>query len=286
MKLGRLAVVVAVGVGAIGACRSGGGTGAAKCVEGQSSACACPGGGNGAQVCNSGGAYGPCSCEGPGLASAPSSATAPGADPRPCPADTKAAALLVAALNTTSKTSKVSVLKCVPGRFPDPGWAFVAWVGDVSSDESPAHLHYTVLRETGAIVADLNREATVHERNSGEETEIVRFQSSDLDGDGVEELIEENEYLRRGWVIGNLVVLRVENDRLVRKLHLRLSYNDGGMVPEGGVTSCKARWTLSEAGKGRMIVITGIEASGPDASTTCITGTARYELRGGAFVKS
>jgi hypothetical protein len=174
----------------------------------------------------------------------------------------------------------------VPGRFPDPGWAFVAWVGEVSSDEPPAYLHYTVLRETGALVADLDREATVHERNSGDETKIVRFQSSDLDGDGVAELIEENEYWRRGWVVENLVVLRVEGDRVVRKLDLRLSYNDGGMVPERGVTSCKARWTIAEAGKSRMLVITGIEASGPDASTTCITGTARYQLRAGAFVKS
>ena len=45
---------------------------AAKCVEGQSSACACPGGASGAQTCAASGAFGPCSCS----AADPSTATA------------------------------------------------------------------------------------------------------------------------------------------------------------------------------------------------------------------
>src|SRR5690349_12661767 len=41
-----------------------------SCIEGQSSACACPNGSNGAQVC-AGGAYGACTCNAPAPAPTP-----------------------------------------------------------------------------------------------------------------------------------------------------------------------------------------------------------------------
>ena len=81
-------------------------------------------------------------------------------------------------------------------------------------------------------------------------------------------------------------MLRVEGRQPVRKLDVRISYDDGGMAPEQGSTSCKATWAISGANKLRTIVITGAQASGPDAATECIQGIKKYQLRGGAFEKS
>lgn len=373
----------------------------ASCIEGQSSACACPNGSTGAQVCNSHGAFGSCSCLGPSttpvasgsascsmaalncasfssqgrtgwalhklvfearsaqryaeaicLASTSISATdtvlagashfesaqawhglgcnanaiaaitaslqvrphhrdgwqetcdyckalgAPCAECqesalRPCPAEAKAALLLGAALKTSKK---VTVMKCVAGRFPDPGWALVAWVGDRADapashagsidDGQAAHLHHTVLRDTGTVVANVDREATWHERNDDEETKTLRLQSTDFDGDGVDEIIEETEYQRRGWSIGNLAVLVVDGNDLNGTLDIKLSYDNGGMDPERGPTSCKAAWSVSGTAKMRVLVVTSTVSSGPDASTECMNGVTKYELRGGKLVKS
>lgn len=158
---------------------------------------------------------------------------------RPCPADAKAAALLGAVLKTSKK---VTVMKCVAGRFPDPGWAFTAWVGERADDPAShggstdngqaAHLHHLVLRDTGAVVADTDREATWHERNDDEETKILRLQSTDFDGDGVEEIIEETEYSRRGWTIGSLAVLAIDGSNLNDALDVKLSYDNAGMIPK------------------------------------------------------
>jgi len=204
----------------------------------------------------------------------------------PCPTDLKAASLLSTVLKTGKK---IIVLKCATGRFPDAGWAFVAWIGERADqsvnhggsidDGQAAHLHHVVISTLGKVLADDNREATWHERNDDEDTTTVRLQAADLDGDGVDEVFEETQYTRRGWIIGALDAYGINRSALSSALHVQTSYDDSGMAREGGDTHCEATW---EVGRSELI-ITAKKASGPDVTTQC-TKSTRYELRSGKFV--
>ena len=136
-----------------------------------------------------------------------------------------------------------------------------------------------VISTLGKVLADDNREATWHERNDDEDTTTVRLQAADLDGDGVDEVFEETQYTRRGWIIGALDAYGINRSALSSALHVQTSYDDSGMAREGGDTHCEATW---EVGRSELI-ITAKKASGPDVTTQC-TKSTRYELRSGKFV--
>lgn len=180
----------------------------------------------------------------------------------------------------------ITVLSCAPGSYPDPGWTFVAWEGvkaDGGAEGSPvAHHHHAVVRGAGTLVADQSEEATWHERNDDEDTESKVLRSVDLDGDGVDEIIEQTEYTRRGWIVGSLDVYRIEGRGLTNVRHFQLSYDDGGMASEKGDTHCEASWSLgSSSAGGHSLTITPKKSSGPSAGRECIGSTASYVLRNG-----
>jgi hypothetical protein len=204
-----------------------------------------------------------------------------------CPATAKSASLIGGALKTQLK---VTVLKCVGGRFPAPGWAFAAWVGEVEDaggapgDGKGARLHHLILSESGDLVADVSAEIDWHERNGNQTSTIHRFEAADFDGDGSYEIAEETEYVRRGWVIGKLVLYRREAATLTEAFTTQTSFNDSGMLPEKGITDCKSSWWMSDDNKGgKMLVVTGKQ--GASSAIECVKGTERYALRGKSFVK-
>lgn len=205
----------------------------------------------------------------------------------PCPSALDAAALLTL---TFATTKKVSVLKCSPGSFPEPGWAFVAWVGEPADLEHSAgevgdgrasHLHHVILGTSGVIIADISAEAGWHQRNNAEETNTLRLEAVDFDGDGTDEVVEESEYVRRGYAIRTLDVLAVKGAKLVSAFSLETSFDDSGMASEAGDTTCAASWSISEtANRAHELVVTSTQASGPGAMK-CIVGSKRYSMRGG-----
>lgn len=208
----------------------------------------------------------------------------------PCPADDKASLLLARALKTTLK---VTVLKCAPGNFPDHGWAFVAWVGVRADDPvshggsvddgHAAHLHHVLLRDTGSLIADGSRDATWHERNNDEETTTKRLEATDLDGDGVDEVVEETEYTRRGWFVGAFDVYVAKGASLASGFNIQTRFTDDGMMSEAGTTTCEAAWNVAANGDGTHdLVVTSKTASGPDAASKCAK-SKKYALRAGKF---
>ncbi|MDB4962549.1 MAG: hypothetical protein JWP01_2548 [Myxococcales bacterium] len=208
-----------------------------------------------------------------------------------CPPNEVAAAMLVLALLTSDK---ISVLKCAPGSFPNPGWAMVAWVGepaDLSAEGAnvdnsrAARLHHFVFSTVGEVLVDSSEEASWHQRQDDEVTKTIRLESADLDGNGIDEVLEETEYTRRGYVVGTLSVFALKGKALGGALKLQTSYDDSGMDRELGTTSCTANWTVSDDGNGkRELVVTARSAGGPDANK-CVKGVTRYQMRAGKLVR-
>ncbi|MCW5802016.1 MAG: hypothetical protein KIT31_06485 [Deltaproteobacteria bacterium] len=268
----------------------------ATCIEGASVACACPSGQSGAQICDADGKLGPCSCSG-SRTSIPTVAKT--RRPPSCPSDTDAAVMLARAFKTDDK---ITVLKCAPGSFPGAGWIFVAWVGDPTADLTPvpsspnttteqalerlsaikdiARLHHSVISTAGALIADVQREPTFHERDGSESTTWARLEAADLDGDGNDEIVEETEYMRRGWVIGRVEVSLVRRDTLTSALVLQTSYSNAATEPMPGPTTCKATWNVDS----RHLVVIAKEASGPRAREECLKGSRTYTLSGDKLV--
>lgn len=212
----------------------------------------------------------------------------------PCPSDSVSRSLLATALKTSQP---IDVLKCATGIFPDAGWVFVAWVGqraDVASnaggavdDGKAAHLHHTVVRNGGALIADEHREATWHERNDDEQLSTTHLETVDFDGDGTSEILEETEYSRRGWTIGNLTVFAKKRSTLETALTVQTSYDDSGMDPADGHTGCTATWSVADGAAGaHELVVASKSSSGPEASAQCVKGTSRYVMRAGKLAKA
>ena len=104
----------------------------------------------------------------------------------------------------------------------------------------------------------------------------------DLDGDGTDELVEETELMRRGWIIGTVTVYAIRGKALETIGSVQSSYSDGAMKDDPkDATECSATWKID----GRMLVFVAKKTGGPEAKS-CVRGTERYELRSGKLTKS
>jgi hypothetical protein len=198
-----------------------------------------------------------------------------------CPDERNGAALVKRALTTTHP---ITIVKCAAGKFPQPGFAFDVWEGSTSDDlKVPYNFHRVVLQESGALVAGTRREGTWHERSGAAQNTVNQLITADLDGDGTDEVVEESEYVRRGWIIGTVEVFAIKGEELVGAGSVPLTYSDGAMQddPSKG-TECTATWKLAPSGKGHIIEVTGTHAS---SGSKCVRGTQRHELRAGKLAK-
>lgn len=210
---------------------------------------------------------------------------------RACPTGSAAVSLLAKVLKTGRK---VTVQTCAPGRFPDAGWAFVAWNGERADlagssagnegNEYAARLEHVIVSDANALVARSGRAATWHERNDDEEVTWKKLEAVDFDGDGIDEVVEGTEYTRRGFVVDYVNVHKLLGAKLVKVFELQTGTDDSAMEFEQGSTSCSATWKVESDEKLRVsLLVTGESATGPD-SKNCVRGTKRYRMRKGKLV--
>ncbi len=172
------------------------------------------------------------------------------ADP-PCPA--KVTQQVAAAL----KAAKVSA--CTAGRFPGAGWFVVAVDGTV--------------RHRAVLVGD---KLVAQARDDGART-TVALTSVDLDGDGIDEVVEDTKEQRTGTIEKHATVLRVNGAGVDSLLDVVTSSE--GSDPWASSTRCEATWTTASAGKAKDLVITTSQT----AASACAPA-ARYALVAGKLV--
>jgi len=172
----------------------------------------------------------------------------------------------------------VELVSCAPGYFGRAGFALVAWVGK-GTDQ--AVLHRLVVVGNGTLIADAVRGATYHETRGEERSVTKQVRAEDLDGDGIDEVIEETQYTRSGGRVGDLAVYMIASGELVRAGDLQISYDDSLAHPDlRGATLCEDRWTAR--GTPIALEIERAFATGPKTEQ-CIDG--RFGLRDRQLVR-
>ncbi|MGN6111384.1 MAG: hypothetical protein ACTHU0_40190 [Kofleriaceae bacterium] len=158
------------------------------------------------------------------------------------------------------------VVRCTAGTFPEPGY-FVEALG--SRDESI---------RIGVLAADRVTELVPFvERRLGVATSVLDYAAADLDGDGIDEVLETWRRSAHGpmgsdnWV----VVRRIENKQFaeIQGPHLSVYFPDLG--------NCTASTRL----EGRTLVVEVESASGIPPSACLSIGRHAFAMRDGALVE-
>ena len=121
----------------------------------------------------------------------PGAQTAMAKSASPCPDKQALSQKIGAAWKAQAKD--VHVEQCVPGAFPVPGWAVVAWI---ERDGGVALRHVVLDEQTGAIIAQLDGQDTGSAKM--DYNEFQRLVAVDLDRDGTDEIVEYSSYDKGG----------------------------------------------------------------------------------------
>jgi hypothetical protein len=189
------------------------------------------------------------------------------AAPPPKPACTEArVATIRAHLQTRWNTSPALIVRCTPGLFPTPGYFIEA------SDSN-------LLRRTGILAASDLAEI-VRFTDEGQHmvaTSIVDSATVDLDGDGIDEIVETWRRRAHGRMgTANWLAVRRIADRSLTRIagpHTSVSHPDLG--------GCTAEVQLA----GHTIVITVARSSGIPPSDCLSAGVHTFALDGNAIVE-
>lgn len=173
---------------------------------------------------------------------------------------------------------------CVPGRFPQAGWAIAAVVDE---SESEAYARQLVLAATDRVVIAERQPDSVTPWYRAEGGGLVSFETVDFDGDGRDELTHSEMIQHGGTYWGAYQVEGIAGDRL--ETLLQVVTDDGN--DEGGATepakeyACRSEVVITEpAGDGtRELIVTSRAERGDPARSQCKLGRTAYTLVGGAF---
>jgi hypothetical protein len=183
--------------------------------------------------------------------------------------------------------AKVDVAGCARGNFGRAGWLVDAFI-DTGDEESEERIEVLAV-DGGGVIAVLEpdgvRTADRFDIGAGDGWEAV-----DLDGDGVDELLQLEERFDVGVHSTVLAVFRIEaaTIREVGRLHLAFDNHGAKAISAPRIVSCSGQHALADGGDGgRHILVEGaIGRSGRQASGTVnmscpLPGSHRYRLAGG-----
>lgn len=197
----------------------------------------------------------------------------------PCPDDATLAGSLAKVWNV-NPTQKVEIVACHPGRFGVDAWLVYAYVDTYDADEPSREPADSVVRRI--ILTD---DAVVADSEPAFISPYMRYEGTaragtpvDLDGDGVDEVLETEWSISQGDFSEWLDVLRVDqaSHTFVTDFHLVTDYDNDGN-PCGDELECRASHQVTTvAGGARRIVVTS-EAGCENA------GVRTYGYRDGAF---
>ncbi len=184
-------------------------------------------------------------------------------------------------------SAKVGIQQCATIRTskPRPTWVVVAMfqhpAPKKADDTATQYTHSMfIIDADGDIAASVQLGAyTGRDMGTSQDERVTDLRSTDLDGDGIDEVIlDENQ--GRWDLERKLDVFQVSGRQLKLGLSVPLGFENGGKSEHP--TSCSGRWTIS----GRQIIVTNGERTGPERERVCQPpGTTAYALRAGQFFK-
>ncbi len=183
----------------------------------------------------------------------------------------------------------IDVVACARGRFGRAGWLVDAFI-DVGDDESEQRIE-VLAADGGGVIAALDPE---------DASPVDRFDSgagngwdvADLDGDGVDELLQLQEQNQVAVLSTTLVVYRLDRAAIRQVAALHLAYDNRrakGMTARR-VVQCASQHGFADGPDGaRHIMVEGTittsgRQAGPIAAAGCpLPGSHRYRLTGGTL---
>lgn len=183
----------------------------------------------------------------------------------------------------------IDVVACARGRFRAPGWLIDAFI-DSSDEDSEERIEILATDGSGVIAAlDPGASAPADRFDTGAGD---GWEAADLDADGVDELLQQQDRDQVAVRSTSLAVFRIEGARLREVGSLRLAFDNKGQkaITQSRVVQCGSQHALSDGPNGtRHILVEGtITRAGRQARATAEThcplpGTHRYQLAGGTL---
>jgi hypothetical protein len=180
--------------------------------------------------------------------------------------------------------AKVDVAGCARGHFGRAGWLVDAFI-DSGDEESEERIEVLAVDGSGVIAMlepDGVRTADRFDVGAGD-----GWEAADLDGDGVDELLQLEERFDVGVHSTVLAVFRIEAAaiREVGRLHIAFDNRGAKAITAPRIVSCSGQHALADGGNGaRHIVVEGAiarsgrQASGTANSSCPLRGPHRYRL--------
>ncbi|HEU5060413.1 MAG TPA: hypothetical protein VFU21_27970 [Kofleriaceae bacterium] len=183
----------------------------------------------------------------------------------------------------------IDVVACVRGRFRGHGWLVDAFI-DLGDQESESRVA-VVAAGGGGLIAELD---------PADASRVDRFDAAagngwqvvDLDGDGVDELLQLQEWNHVAALSTQLAVFRLDGAAIRRVGVLDLAHDNKGAkgMTARRVVQCSSQHALADAPDGtRTILVEGTittagRQAGPIAAAHCpLPGAHHYRLVGGAL---
>ena len=183
----------------------------------------------------------------------------------------------------------IEVVACVRGHFGRPGWLVAAFV-EASGDQEFGQRIEVLATDGGGVIAAADP-ATLAPVDRGD-LGGNRWQAVDLDGDGIDELLELQDWNQVAVRATSLAVFRIAGGEILRVASLDLAYDNKaakGMTSRR-IVQCTSQYTLADGPGGtRRILVEGtITTAGRQAGriigTSCPPpGAHTYRLVGGAL---
>ena len=183
----------------------------------------------------------------------------------------------------------IDVVACVRGRFGRHGWLVDAFI-DVGDQESESR--------AAVIAADFSE--VIAELDPADASRVDRFdagagngwQAVDLDGDGIDELLQLQEWNQVAVQSITLAVFRLDRAAIRRVGALHLAHDNKGAkgMSARRVVQCTSQHAVADGPDGtRYILVDGTittsgRQAGPTVAAHCpLPGAHRYRLAGGAL---
>lgn len=183
----------------------------------------------------------------------------------------------------------IDVVACLRGRFGRHGWLVDAFI-DVGDQESESRV--------AVIAADLSD--VIAELDPADASRVDRFDAGagngweavDLDGDGIDELLQLQEWNQVAVQSITLAVFRLDRAAIRRVGALHLAHDNKGAkgMSARRVVQCTSQHAVADGPDGtRHILVDGTittsgRQAGPTVAASCpLPGAHRYRLAGGAL---
>lgn len=205
-----------------------------------------------------------------------------------CPADSDLVPRLRELWQVPANAS-IDVVSCTSGRFRGPGWLIHAFIESADQD-GEERIEVLAVDGSGVIAArapDSSAPADRFDTGAGHGWEVA-----DLDADGVDELLQRQEWNHVAVRSTTLAVFRLDGARIVEVATLRLAYDNKGAkaMTASRTVQCGSQHALSDGPNGtRHILVEGTMAktgrrAGPTVASYCpLPGSHRYRLAGGTL---